>query len=115
MKLPSSQILDRQSLHGAVNGFPICGSERPEQPERGVAASETVSRTVIGRLRSTSVDCRTRAGIRSATVATPELALIVPASTPSSVDFPEPFGPITASDEPLGISIVRLLRATASP
>ena len=48
------------------------------------------------------------------TVAEPELAEMVPANTPRSVDLPEPLGPITASEEAVGISIVTSLNATFS-
>ena len=78
-------------------------------------ASDTVSRTVIGRLRSTSVDCSTSAGGLPITVDEPALGETVPARTPSSVDLPDPLGPMTASDEEAATSMVTPRSATASP
>ena len=89
--------------------------KRPSSPRDGYLASDTVSRTVMGRLRSTSVDCKTSAGGLPLTAAVPETASIVPARTPSNVDFPEPFGPMIASDEASGSSMETSQRACVSP
>jgi hypothetical protein len=45
-----------------------------------------------------------RAETRPSTIRVPRLGLVIPATSLSSVDFPEPFSPITPKVEPRGTS-----------
>ena len=66
-------------------------------------------------LQSTEVDCSTSAGASPPQEIVPAKGGLIPAMAFRSVDFPEPFGPITASELPGGSSRSTPVKATVSP
>ena len=58
-------------------------------------------------LRSMSVDCNTIAVVAPAVSHVPEVGSITSPITLSNDDLPDPFGPMIATDDPIGISKVR--------
>jgi len=78
-------------------------------------ASETTSRTLIGRELSTSVDCMTKEGDGPAISISPECTSTVPAKALRRADLPAPLGPMTDSSEPEGTSRFTSVKATVFP
>ena len=82
---------------------------RPNMPRRARRPRPTTSRTVIGVIGGTGVDCitnemRARAarGSRPSTRRRPEATGTSPARADSSVDLPDPLGPMTATTPTAG-------------
>src|SRR5665811_940401 len=83
---------------------------RLRNPRLGYRPIATTSRTVTGRASLTFVLWGTKAtwglafsGVTPRTVTVPLVGLCTPAIAASRVDFPEPFGPMTAVVWPAGI------------
>jgi len=89
--------------------------KRPSRPSRGNRAIITASTTLSGTLCSKSVDCSTIETEFDPQSMVPAVGVTTPAMALSSVDLPEPLGPITATVAPAGMSRLTPSSATVPP